>query len=76
MQARFFIDTLLTAALPQGSLYAVGGRVRDEVEGQFETAPIATKDLDYVVPGCRSTGCSPPYSLLAASTSWALPFPS
>jgi tRNA nucleotidyltransferase (CCA-adding enzyme) len=46
-----FIDALLTGALPQGSLYAVGGRVRDELRTQFEATPISTKDLDYVVTG-------------------------
>jgi tRNA nucleotidyltransferase (CCA-adding enzyme) len=51
MQPAFSIDALLTAALPHGSLYAVGGRVRDELRAQFEAAPISTKDLDYVVSG-------------------------
>ena len=45
------IDAQLTGALPQGSLYAVGGRVRDELRTQFEATPISTKDLDYVVTG-------------------------
>jgi tRNA nucleotidyltransferase (CCA-adding enzyme) len=45
------IDALLAAALPEGSLYAVGGRVRDELRAQFEPAPVSTKDLDYVVTG-------------------------
>jgi tRNA nucleotidyltransferase (CCA-adding enzyme) len=51
MQRAFSTDALLTAALPHGSLYAVGGRVRDELRAQFEAAPISTKDLDYVVSG-------------------------
>jgi tRNA nucleotidyltransferase (CCA-adding enzyme) len=51
MQRRFSTDALLTAALPQGSLYAVGGRVRDELRAQHEAAPMSTKDLDYVVTG-------------------------
>jgi tRNA nucleotidyltransferase (CCA-adding enzyme) len=45
------IDAQLTGVLPQGSLYAVGGRVRDELRTQFEATPISTKDLDYVVTG-------------------------
>ena len=45
------IDALLAAALPEGSLYAVGGRVRDELRAQFEPAPVSSKDLDYVVTG-------------------------
>jgi tRNA nucleotidyltransferase (CCA-adding enzyme) len=60
MQRPSFTDALLTAALPQGSLYAVGGRVRDELRAQFEAAPVSTKDLDYVVTGM------PLESLLAA----------
>jgi putative nucleotidyltransferase with HDIG domain len=51
MQRSFSTDALLAAALPQGSLYAVGGRVRDELRAQYEAAPISTKDLDYVVTG-------------------------
>jgi len=45
------IDQLLAAALPEGSLYAVGGRVRDEVRASIEGSEPATKDLDYVVTG-------------------------
>ncbi|MDE2482264.1 MAG: HD domain-containing protein [bacterium] len=44
-------DALLAAALPAGSLYAVGGRVRDELRGALEGVEIPVKDLDYVVTG-------------------------
>jgi len=60
MHGQNSIDALLTGALPQGSLYAVGGRVRDELRTQFEAAPVSTKDLDFVVTGM------PLESLLAA----------
>lgn len=45
------IDAVLAAALPPGSLYAVGGRVRDEVRAALGGAAIEAKDLDYVVVG-------------------------
>ncbi len=41
------LDALLLQALPQGSLYAVGGRVRDELRDPH----VSPKDLDYVVVG-------------------------
>ncbi len=41
------LDALLANALPAGSLFAVGGRVRDEVRGIAEPP----KDFDYVVTG-------------------------
>jgi tRNA nucleotidyltransferase (CCA-adding enzyme) len=44
-------DLALAAALPAGSLYAVGGRVRDELRRETEGARVALKDLDYVVTG-------------------------
>ena len=44
-------DALLAGALPPGSLFAVGGRVRDEVRAQVENIDIPVKDLDYVVTG-------------------------
>ena len=44
------VDRRLTEILPPGSLYAVGGRVRDEIRAQIEgTAPAS--DSDYVVVG-------------------------
>src|SRR5579883_336973 len=44
------LDRRLTEILPPGSLYAVGGRVRDEIRAQIEgTAPAS--DSDYVVVG-------------------------
>jgi putative nucleotidyltransferase with HDIG domain len=45
------IDRAIAAALPEGTLFAVGGRVRDELRRGLENAPIALKDLDYVVTG-------------------------
>lgn len=44
-------DDLLARALPPGRLYAVGGRVRDEVRARLETVEYPAKDLDYVVTG-------------------------
>ena len=45
------IDARLAAVLPEGSLYAVGGRVRDELRAAREGLAIPAKDLDYVVTG-------------------------
>ncbi len=45
------IDSRLAAALPDGSLYAVGGRVRDEIRAQAEGVVRCTADSDYVVLG-------------------------
>jgi len=45
------LDRALAAVLPSGSLYAVGGRVRDEFRAQLDPAVDAPKDLDYVVVG-------------------------
>jgi len=45
------IDERLEAVLPPGSLYAVGGRVRDEVRSLLDGVPRPAKDLDYVVTG-------------------------
>ena len=55
------LDEKLAAVLPAGSLFAVGGRVRDEIRSELlgETLPI--KDLDYVVAGVavrRVFGCA------------------
>src|SRR5579872_355169 len=44
-------DRALADAVPSGTLFAVGGRVRDELRRQFEDAHVALKDLDYVVTG-------------------------
>ena len=44
-------DLRLAAVLPAGSLYAVGGRVRDELRADLQRSPAPTKDLDYVVTG-------------------------
>src|SRR5579872_641328 len=44
-------DRALVDAVPSGTLFAVGGRVRDELRRQFEDAHVALKDLDYVVTG-------------------------
>jgi putative nucleotidyltransferase with HDIG domain len=45
------LDETLARALPRGSLYAVGGRVRDEVRATLEPVEDPAKDLDYVVTG-------------------------
>ncbi len=45
------IDQQLASVLPAGSLFAVGGRVRDELRSQIEGVEIPVKDLDYVVTG-------------------------
>lgn len=45
------LDLQLAGVLPPGSLYAVGGRVRDEVRSALDGLPIPAKDLDYVVTG-------------------------
>jgi len=45
------LDGSLAAALPAGSLYAVGGRVRDELRAAVEPGVEEPKDLDYVVVG-------------------------
>ena len=45
------IDTQLAAALPNGSLFAVGGRVRDELRADIGGVPLGSPDSDYVVVG-------------------------
>lgn len=45
------IDTRLAGALPPGSLFAVGGRVRDELRSTIDGIPRPVKDLDYVAVG-------------------------
>ncbi|MDP9018698.1 MAG: HD domain-containing protein [Candidatus Eremiobacteraeota bacterium] len=45
------MDSRLAAVLPAGSLFAVGGRVRDELRQLVEGVHIEHKDLDYVVTG-------------------------
>jgi tRNA nucleotidyltransferase (CCA-adding enzyme) len=49
------IDHLLGEALPPGSLYAVGGRVRDEVRSALDGIPRPAKDLDYIAVGLEVT---------------------
>ncbi len=44
-------DAMLADALPAGSLFAVGGRVRDELRASFEGVEAPVKDLDYIVTG-------------------------
>lgn len=44
-------DRVLAGAVPPGTLFAVGGRVRDELRREVEAVPVALKDLDYVVTG-------------------------
>ncbi len=45
------LDDKLAAALPAGSLFAVGGRVRDEIRAEIEGGEAPAKDSDYVVTG-------------------------
>ncbi len=45
------LDEQLAAALPAGSLFAVGGRVRDELRAEVEGGQAPAKDSDYVVTG-------------------------
>jgi tRNA nucleotidyltransferase (CCA-adding enzyme) len=44
-------DARFAAVLPPGSLYAVGGRVRDELRAEIAGREAPAKDLDYVVTG-------------------------
>jgi tRNA nucleotidyltransferase (CCA-adding enzyme) len=44
-------DRAIAQVVPPGSLFAVGGRVRDELRREYEGAAVALKDLDYVVTG-------------------------
>ncbi len=48
------LDRALAGALPPGSLFAVGGRVRDDVRGEITGSPIPAKDFDYVVTGVEA----------------------
>ncbi len=45
------LDARIASALPGGSLFAVGGRVRDEIRAQIEGVEAPTADWDYVVVG-------------------------
>jgi tRNA nucleotidyltransferase (CCA-adding enzyme) len=45
------LDADLASVLPVGSLYAVGGRVRDELRAALSGVAVPLKDLDYVVVG-------------------------
>lgn len=45
------VDRAIAEVVPPGNLFAVGGRVRDELRRDIEGAPVALKDLDYVVTG-------------------------
>ncbi|MGC1381792.1 MAG: HD domain-containing protein [Candidatus Baltobacteraceae bacterium] len=45
------LDARLARVLPSGSLYAVGGRVRDELRAELEGGERPSKDFDYVVTG-------------------------
>ncbi len=46
-----WIDARLAGVLPPDALYAVGGRVRDELRSQRDGEERVAKDLDYVVVG-------------------------
>ncbi|MGB8266367.1 MAG: HD domain-containing protein [Candidatus Velthaea sp.] len=45
------LDDALGAAFPPGTVFAVGGRVRDELRAAASGTPVPPKDLDYVVVG-------------------------
>ena len=45
------LDARLAATLPERSLYAVGGRVRDEIRAELEGSESSIADSDYVVVG-------------------------
>ncbi|MBV8531924.1 MAG: hypothetical protein JO104_11435, partial [Candidatus Eremiobacteraeota bacterium] len=45
------MDERLAAILPGGALFAVGGRVRDEIRADAESVPFSAGDVDYVVVG-------------------------
>ena len=45
------IDRLLASVLPPGALFAVGGRVRDEIRAELNGSRLSESDLDYVVVG-------------------------
>ena len=45
------LDARLAEALAPGRLFAVGGRVRDELRAEFDGIDVPAKDLDYVVTG-------------------------
>ncbi len=51
MNAMHPLDDRLVAALPEGSLYVVGGRVRDEVRARLAGVEAPAADSDYVVIG-------------------------
>ncbi len=45
------LDDALAGAFPPGSVYAVGGRIRDDLRAAAAGTVAAPKDLDYVVVG-------------------------
>ncbi len=49
MYRPYSLDAKLAAVLPAGSLYAVGGRVRDEIRSELLGEALPIKDMDYVV---------------------------
>jgi putative nucleotidyltransferase with HDIG domain len=53
MSEMYPADGRLVSVLPSGSLYAVGGRVRDEIRAEFSAheGPVPAADSDYVVVG-------------------------
>jgi putative nucleotidyltransferase with HDIG domain len=50
------VDRRLAVALPRGSLYAVGGRVRDQLRQEAGQEVAASSDLDYLVAGITTEG--------------------
>ena len=45
------LDDVLVSVLPPTAVYAVGGRVRDELRAELDGIERPPKDLDYVVTG-------------------------
>lgn len=64
------LDERLAAVLPGGSLFAVGGRVRDEIRAGIDGIELPAADSDYVVVGISSTSWSRVSARSAALTLW------
>ncbi|MDQ6932519.1 MAG: hypothetical protein M3160_05025, partial [Candidatus Eremiobacteraeota bacterium] len=48
---KHILDERLASVLPPGTLYAVGGRVRDEIRHAVHGTAVEAEDRDYVVTG-------------------------
>src|SRR5580658_8326121 len=51
LPVRHPLDDVLVSVLPPAAVYAVGGRVRDELRAELDGIERPPKDLDYVVTG-------------------------